>query len=159
VRNRTVDLNEILEVLLRHQVDYVMIGGLAVVLHGGDTTTQDIDLAFDTDDQNFERLADALQELAAKPKRWNVTNYRLSLADLAAGWLHMESSAGSIDLIKTTPGASYSELRQSAKTLEVDDSIAVVASIDSLLELKRIAGRDKDLQHIAELELLKKMNN
>jgi hypothetical protein len=41
-----------------------------VVLQGGDTTTQDMDITFDRSLANIERLASALEELAAKPKRW-----------------------------------------------------------------------------------------
>ena len=66
--NPEIELERIAEVLQRHSVDYVVVGGLAVVLHGGETTTHDIDLAFDSSSTNIERLADALEELGAKPK-------------------------------------------------------------------------------------------
>lgn len=142
--------------MAKHKVDYVVIGGLAVVLHGGDTVTQDLDLAFDTEDANFGRLADALQELGAKPKRWNVKNFRLKLTDLSGNWLHLESASGDIDLISTTPGVPYEELRNGRQTFEIDGVPLMVASVEDLLKIKTLAGRPKDLVHVAELKVILK---
>ena len=149
-----IDLERVAEVLRKHGVDYVMVGGLAVVLHGGETTTQDIDLAFESSFVNFERLADALQELEAKPKRWNPGEFRLQRSDLASQWLHLESSAGDIDLLERTPGVPYEELRLNAEQFSVGSSKIEVASLRDLITMKTVAGRSKDAQHLAELEAI-----
>lgn len=55
----------ILETLDRHQVDYLVIGGVAANLHGSNQPTRDLDLTYETSMANRERLAAALRELGA----------------------------------------------------------------------------------------------
>ncbi|MDR3692887.1 MAG: nucleotidyltransferase [Fimbriimonas sp.] len=94
--NDQVDLLRIAHVLNRHGVDCVIVGGMAVVLHGGNATTMDVDVAFDRSPENLVRLADALRDLCAKPKGWIASSFRLEDTDLATKWLHLESEAGDI---------------------------------------------------------------
>jgi len=159
VYNASLNLAHIAEVLKRHDVDYVVIGGLAVVLQGGETTTHDVDLAFDRSRQNLDRLADALTELSAKPKRWKAGSFRLKTADLAANWLHLESDSGDIDLIADTPGVSYQSIKEGCEKFELDHVTILVASVAELIEMKRRAGRPKDKLHLAELEDLLRLQN
>ena len=147
-----IDLARIGEVLNKHQVDYVIVGGMAVVLQGGEATTVDVDLAFDRSGQNIERLADALEELSAKPKRWVTEQFRLQSADLGSKWLHLESDCGDIDLIAEVPGISYETIKQNCDQFEVEATRLRVASVKELIEMKRHTGRGKDAIHIAELE-------
>src|SRR5262245_55271583 len=59
----------ILEVLKRHRVDFVLIGGLAGVIHGSSYPTYDVDVAYGRSGENLERLASALRELEATLRR------------------------------------------------------------------------------------------
>ena len=56
-----LDVDQIVEVLNRHQVDYVLIGGMAAVLHGSSVHTADVDALIRHDRQNLERLGAALR--------------------------------------------------------------------------------------------------
>lgn len=157
--NSDLDIERIAEVLGKHAVDYVLVGGLAVVLHGGETTTHDVDLAFDSSRANIERLADALEELGARPKRWRAERFRLQMSDLASQWLHLDSNAGDIDLSHKTPGVSYEELRSHMEQLSVGRASIFVASPRDLITLKTEAGRSRDLRHIEELKAIIELNN
>ncbi len=60
------DPHRICEVLNDEDVDFVLIGGLAAVLHGSPLPTIDVDLVPERSDENLERLATALNRLGAK---------------------------------------------------------------------------------------------
>jgi hypothetical protein len=153
VLDKELHLNLLGASLTKYKVDYVLIGGLAVVIQGGDAMTHDMDIAFDRSDENIERLAQALEDLSAKPKRWRgQVNYRLQSVDLRSGWLHMESDAGDIDLVAKTPGVTYEELKSDAESFSIDGTLVLVASPLRLLAMKQTANRDKDQRHITEIE-------
>jgi len=152
-----LDLVRLASALNAHEVRYILVGGLAVYLHGGESPTLDMDLAFSTSAANLERLADALEELGARPKRWKTQNYRLREADLATSWLHLESDAGDIDLISKPPGASYETLEAEHVEFKVGDVLLRVASPESLIAMKRAAGRPRDQRHVEELEAILKL--
>ena len=154
-----LDLVRIGAVLNKHQVDYVIVGGIAVILQGGDTTTLDLDLALDRSYDNVERLANALIELSAKPKRWLTQNYRLRLADLGSKWLHLESDSGDIDLRAEVPGHSFELIKQNSERCEIDSTSLPVVSIAELIEMKSNTGRAKDSIHITELEELMRLQD
>ncbi len=152
-----IDLTRIGAVLSSYGVDYVIVGGMAVVLQGGETTTLDVDLAFDRSVENVERLASGLEELSAKPKRWVAKGFRLQPADLGSKWLHLESDSGDIDLIAEVPGLTYEAIKQGCDRFEIDGTLIQVASVKALIEIKSRTGRPKDATHLAELQGLLKL--
>ncbi len=149
-----IDLVRVVQVLNKHQVDYVVIGGMALILQGGDAVTSDIDLAFEHSIPNLRRLADALEELKARPKRWTVSTFRLQPSDLASKWLHLESDSGDIDLVAETPAVSYAELKHGSEGFQIEAAHLEVASLKELIAMKRATGRAKDAIHLGLLEQL-----
>lgn len=133
-------------------VDAVLVGGMAVYLHGGNNITMDMDIAFLRTKENYEKLADALELLEARPVRWRAPKWRLDQIDLVSGWLHLTSTAGQIDLLAKHPGIEYGELRETALDKEIGDTHLTLASIDALIKMKSAAGRERDAAH---LELLR----
>ena|SRR5438045_550889 len=152
-----IDLKRVVETLNRHGVRYVVIGGLAVYLHGGETPTLDVDLAFAQSDENIERLSNALADLGARPKRGQGTSFRLAKTDLVS-WLHLESEAGDIDLIAKPPGATFEAIDEEHIEFDLDGVLLRVASPESLIQMKRKAGRPRDMRHVEELEAIRKLN-
>lgn len=148
-----LDLALVARVFQQHHVDAVLVGGMAVILHGGDNTTQDLDFAICMEDANIERLADALQALNARPKRWRTPNYRLNRADFYVGWIHLISDAGEIDLLAKTPGLTYEELKSKTQQLTLEPEAEVLlATAEALRIMKRTAGRPKDFAHLDTLD-------
>jgi len=135
----------------------LLSGAWQLSCKGGEAVTVDVDLAFDRSIQNIERLADALEELGAKPKRWLTKSYRLRLSDLGTKWLHLESDAGDIYLIADVPGLPYRSIKEKSKAIDLDATILPIASVKDLIEMKRNTGRGKDAIHVAELENLLKI--
>lgn len=150
------DPRVIFATLDRHGVDYVTIGGVALIAHGHTRNTRDVDLVAADDSANLERLAAALSELRAE--LWGVDARLLDIdvydpATLASrANFTLQSSAGGLDLYFNVPGgAPYDQLRARSIAVDVDGVRVRVAGEDDLIRMKRAAGRDRDLADIAAL--------
>lgn len=141
-------------------VDFVVIGGIAVVAHGHIRTTRDLDITYATDRANLDALGRALVDLDARLR--GVTEVVPFVPDgrtlRAAEILTLETTEGALDLLATPPGApAYSELKQRAEVIDVDGRSVAIASLDDLLAMKRKAGRPRDLEDIEALEELRRL--
>ena len=147
----------VLDALVRHGVDFVLIGGLAGVIHGSAYPTYDVDVVYGRSAKNLERLADALRELEATlrgaPKDLPLL---LDARTLAAGQnFTFETKYGKLDVLGDPAGAPrYETLRADASQEEVDGLVVAVASIDHLIAMKEAAGRTKDRLMATEYRVL-----
>ena len=133
--------------LERHDVDFVIIGGIAAGLWGSPTITQDLDICYSREPSNLERLAAALKELKARlrgVREW--VTLKLDARTLAAGDHFMfATDAGDFDCLGTPTGTSgYEGLKKGAEQMDVDGLKVWVVSLDELIAMKRAAGRAKD---------------
>ena len=152
-----LDPARLLGLLTARGVDYVLIGGLAAVLHGSAMLTQDVDICFARDEGNLRALAKALGELGAKlrgvgePVPFVPDERTLGKSEL----LTLDTSAGPLDLVSLPPGAPrYEVLRGRALRLDLGAFAVSVASVEDLIAMKRAAGRPKDLLALEELEAI-----
>ncbi len=155
-RARGRDPRRIFEALARNRVDYVVIGGVAVIAHGHTRNTRDVDLMAAADRTNLERLAAALRELGARLSGVDAHLFGVDVQDaatLASGAnFTMETDAGGLDLFNEVPGAApYEDLRERALVVDLDGLTIRVAGRDDLIRMKRAAGRPQDLDDIAAL--------
>jgi predicted nucleotidyltransferase len=151
-------LEEILRVLASSGADFVVIGGLALVLHGGDYLTYDVDVAHLRTRSNARSLATALAPFHPRPVDWPeglpfVWDEETVLRNTV---LTLETKIGRIDLLAEPPGApAFTELKAHAQILDLEGFQVHVASIDDLIAMKRAVGRPKDLAAVVELQTLK----
>lgn len=149
------DPRKVLETLVRHGVDFTVIGGIAVIAHGHPRNTRDIDFVAATDVPNLERLAAALRELRAE--LWGVDAHLRGIeldADTLANGANftLVTDAGGLDFFNDVPGgAPYEELRSRALVVEMSGLRFPVAGRDDLIRMKQAAGRPQDLDDIAAL--------
>ena len=95
----TPSFREILEVLNQHQIEFIVVGGVAAVIHGAPTTTFDLDTLVRLNEANAERLARALSKLEAR-FRERRTTIRPTVEDiLAGGHLLLMTRAGPLDVL------------------------------------------------------------
>lgn len=145
----------VLEVLVRHGVDFTVIGGVAVIAHGHPRNTRDIDFVAAIDRPNLERLAAALRELNAE--LWGVDAHLLGIeldAETLANGANftLSTDAGGLDFFNEVPGGvPYEELRARALVVEAFGMSIRVAGRDDLIRMKQAAGRPQDLDDIAAL--------
>ena len=140
---------EIIATLAEHRVAYVLIGGLAAVLHGSPTVTSDADICPDRSVPNLERLADALRSMHARV-RTHAEPDGLEFACDAASLSRMQmvnltTDFGDFDLSFEPAGYSgYEQLIEHAVEVPVAGTVATVASLADVIRSKEIADRDKD---------------
>lgn len=148
-----LDAESILETLAEHEVDFVVIGGVAAQTHGHMRMTADIDLIPAPDRANLHRLAAALRRLAAEILNpgFEEEEITASLLPRATIW-QFATPAGGIDVLHEVPGGRpYDQLRRDALQIRLDDSSVSVASLDDLVAMKLARGRPADLEDVAAL--------
>lgn len=146
-REIPLDAAEILVVLDRHEVDYVLIGGMAVQAHGHVRTTQDADLLPGPEPANLVRLAAALNELGARPAGVSEppAGWVLEPNSFTAGVVALDTHAGGVDVHPQPEGSDrYEDVRARALVLNVAGARVPVAGLDDLIAMKRAAGRPID---------------
>jgi hypothetical protein len=154
------DYRAIFAALVRHDVDFVVIGAVALVLHGSARVTRDLDLCYSRTRVNLERLAKALSPLEPTLRGAPRTlPFTLDLPTLQAGLnFTLESTAGDLDLMGEVTGiGSYAAVRRLAVAMTVYDREVLVLSLDGLERAKRAAGRLKDLADLAEIREIRRL--
>ena len=144
-----LDLPRLLATLDRHNVAYVLIGGLAAVYHGSPFPTEDADITPDTDDANLDRLASALRELNARSRTEAVPEgvpFACDAAGLAASetW-NLVTDVGDLDISCRPSGTrGYPDLRRDAVSADIYDVTVQIASLADVIRSKQAANRPKD---------------
>jgi hypothetical protein len=149
-----------LENLLRHLVDggvdFVVVGGVAVVVQSTPRFTEDLDISYALDHDNLDRLGDVLMNLGARlravdedlpfiPDGRTLRHTRL---------LTLTTSEGDLDLLAEPDGSpGYAALRRRANRIDIEGVTVMLASIEDLIAMKQAAGRPKDLVDIESLEI------
>jgi hypothetical protein len=142
--------DKLLEVLERHGVQFVVIGGLAAELRGSPYATRDVDVTPSRERANLGRLADALQELNAKlrisgvegPVEFPLDQHSF---DWGTTWTFV-TTHGFLDIALLPDGTrGYDDLRRGASRERITDTLEVsVASLADVIRSKEAAGREKD---------------
>jgi hypothetical protein len=148
----------LLRVLIEGQVEFVVIGGLAAQAYGSPLITEGLDICFDLERDNLERLATVLRDLAAI--RRGLPDHVTAPLDrpaLRAGDVFtLRTRLGDLDLLaRPDPGMDYQRLRSHAIEFEFQGLRVWMADIDDLIAMKRAAGRPKDLLAIEHLAALR----
>jgi hypothetical protein len=147
-----------LQALHHHRVRFVVIGAFAGRLLGSPTVTRDLDICYARDRANLEALAAALQDLHARLRGVDDDlPFRLDARSLAAGdGFTFITDAGDLDVMAIPAGTlGYDELARTAEQSNLGGLRVRVASIDSLIRMKRAAGRPKDLIEVEVLAALR----
>jgi hypothetical protein len=140
---------DILAALGRHRVRFVLVGGLAAVLHGAAHVTTDVDVVPEEARDNLERLSAALKELDA---RIRVTGEPDGVPfDHSAGSLarvrvwKLQTANGELDIVFEPSGTrGYEDLRRGAVSMRVRGLDVSVASLADVIRSKEAAGRERD---------------
>ena len=151
------DFAGLLTALTHGGVEFIVVGGFAATAHGSAHVTVDLDVVYRRTADNMARLAAALAPLhpylrgapRGLPFRFDVDTIRRGLN------FTLTTGAGDLDLLgEATGGGSYEALLSRSEVRELFDLECRFVDLDTLIHLKRAAGRPKDLERIAELEAL-----
>lgn len=157
---------ELLRTLCEKGVEFVIIGGFAVILHGHVRATKDVDIVPDTSADNVERLWNALVELEARPAE--IEGLQPNEMPVAFGkeglqhggnWI-LYTTQGRLDLMPYVADAEgeipFGELRQSAVRVDLEEigHPIWVASVEQLIAMKEHANRDVDRIDVTALRMI-----
>lgn len=153
-----MDFERLLSTLVSARVEFVIVGGVAATLHGSARLTADLDIVYERSSRNIARLVTALAPLApylrgAPPG----LPFRLDEATIVAGLnFTLTTIYGPLDLLGEIAGAlRYPQLSERSLTVDLFGKRCRVIDLDTLIQNKRAAGRPKDLEVIAELEVIR----
>ncbi len=148
------------EVLAAHEVDYIVIGGMAAVLQGSPTVTVDADIVPSPDPRNLERLAAALTDLEARvrtpddPDGVEFTPHPALLGSVSI--LNLTTRCGDLDLTSSAAAiGNYDDIAPSSERFDLETVVVRVARLEDIIESKRAADRPKDRAVLPVLEALR----
>ena len=154
------DFEEVLAVLKKKGVQFVIIGGLAAIYHGHARVTYDIDVCYSRTPRNIEALASALVLLNAKlRKKSDEPNlpFKPDIATLKAGLnFTLTTKHGDLDIMGEVSGIGvYDDCLVGSATGRVAHIEVRILSLDHLISSKKAAGRPKDLDDLRALEAIR----
>ena len=156
---------DIFKALKKAQIDYVVVGGLATVLHGVVRMTADLDLVVALNQENITNFSKVMKNLGYKPKA-PVSVEQLGDPKKRQEWIHEKNMQvfsfyhvtehyKLIDVFITEP-ISFNELNKAKKVIRVEDFEIPICSLEHLIEVKKKAGRPQDMADIKALKKLRK---
>ena len=156
------DAPRILQELQGQQVEFVLIGGLAMIAHGSAYVTNDLDICYARSATNVDAVARALTPL--HPYLRGVPPglpFVLDAPTIQAGLnFTLVTDAGDLDLFGHVPGVGdHAQALAQSEACTIFGMTVQILTLDGLIAAKTAAGRPKDKLHLLELDELKKLRD
>ncbi len=141
--------------LVKAEIDFVVVGGLALGAWGVVRGTRDLDVVVDQEPANLATLASLAESLNGRVQaRDAFLSSAAAIEELlrAGERVQIETAIGPLDVVQGLPGVpEFSELRERAVEVDLFGSTVPVCSEEDLRAMKKAAGRARD---VADLEAL-----
>lgn len=143
--------------LIKSNVEFVVVGGVAAAAHGSTIITNDLDVCYSPTDENVKRLAHQLSRWRPYPRGiekglpfiMDAKTFRITPI------LTLSTSQGPLDLLDRIEGVGdYAAVLKQSESVEAFDSHFRVLTLRALIAAKRAAGRPKDYAQLPELQAL-----
>ena len=149
---------QVLTALCQADVAFVIIGGMAAVAQGSSYVTADLDICYQRQPRNYQRLSQALQPFNPQLRDAPADlPFVLDVPTLQAGLnFTLTTEGGELDLIGEVAGlGDYDAVTTHAEEVELYGYSVWILTLDGLIRSKQAAGRPKDLRLLPELQALK----
>jgi hypothetical protein len=159
-KNEMESLSQLLQRLADSQLDFVIVGGFAGVLHGSALVTRDLDICAVLTPENIERLRGTLKDL---DPRHRMTPQRLSFLKVPAigesvDNLYLQTDWGIVDILSSILGlGDFESIKANSEIIEVAGKECRLISLPDLVRAKESMGRDKDILAAKELRAIAAM--
>ncbi len=155
------NLKALLELLLQNEIDFVLAGGLACVVHGSPIVTYDIDICISIDEEQVAKLRSALKDIS--PRHRMNPNFKPSFSEFPANLdgvknIYLETDLGVLDIMSALePVGDFKRVKENAVTVTLFGYPCKVVSLRDLIHIKETMTRPKDKETLLHLkELLRK---
>ena len=153
-----IDFERLLRRLVDCEVNFIVVGGVAAAIHGSARLTQDLDVVYERTAPNISRLVAAVADLSpylrgAPPG----LPFLFDAITITRGLnFTLQTDAGALDLLgEIAGGGGFENLRDHSIQVSLFGVAIHCLDLDTLIHVKRAAGRPKDFETIAELEALR----
>ncbi|WP_395044710.1 hypothetical protein [Flavobacterium sp.] len=145
-----IDFLDFLELLDKHNVDYLLVGGYAVILHGFGRSTGDLDLWINKNSENYNKLQQVYNDFGAPI--FSIEDFESEKFDV---W-SIGVEPRKIEILTKVSGLNFGESLTNCKWLELEKFKVPYIDFDDLIKNKKSTGRLKDLLDIEQLSKNKK---
>jgi hypothetical protein len=142
------DFRDFILALNDNNVEYILVGGFAVILHGHSRVTGDMDIWVNRTEENYKKLMKAFYQFKMPAFDMTKENF-LNHEDWDVFKFGRKPAA--IDVMVKVKGLDFDECFKLSKMFEVEDLTIRTLHLNNLLEAKKEAGRLKDLDDIQQL--------
>lgn len=144
-----IDFLEFLQLLDKHEVDYLLVGGYAVILHGYGRSTGDMDLWINKTTQNYNKLKLVYQDFGAPV--FSIEDFESEKIDVWSIGIEPRK----IEILTKVSGLSFNEAFKNRLFLNLENFKVPYIDFEDLIKNKLTSGRFKDLADIEQLKKLK----
>lgn len=141
----------IFKYLNKENIKYVLVGGTAAILYGSPRVTKDIDIIIEPSHKNVKALLKALKN--AKFETASLT----SVEKILANEVTIFKDYVILDVFTKIKGSDFGKIWQTRKIKRINGENISVIGLDELIEIKKAAGREIDLQDVRILRIIKKL--
>lgn len=157
------NLKTLLEILLKEEIDFVLVGGFAAVVHGSTLVTQDLDICAAITEEQMAKLRHALKDFHPKhrmnPKaKRSFLEYPKDFSGINN--IYLETDLGVLDVMSELPPVgTFERIKNKSQLIAIYGYKCKVISLDDLIQIKESMKRPKDQQAAIELRAIAlKMN-
>jgi predicted nucleotidyltransferase len=152
------DFKALVRALADAGVEFILVGGVAAIAHGSARLTRDVDVVYRRSPNNLGRLVLSLAPYhpylrgapPGLPFRWDQATLQRGLN------FTLTTDLGSLDLLgEITGGGRYEDLLPGTLRIQIYGVECHCLNLEQLIHVKRAAGRPRDLEAIAELEVIR----
>ncbi len=150
-----VDLKALLIILLQHEIDFVLVGGFAGMVHGSPVVTHDLDICLKIDEEQIRKLRLALKDLS--PCHRMNPGFKPSFADYPETLeglknIYLETNLGILDAMsELRPIGGFERVKSKAISISIYGLQCLVISLEDLIAIKETMTRPKDKETVLYL--------
>lgn len=144
------DYDRVIAALIKHDVDFMIIGGIAVIYHGHVRDTKDMDLFVRPTSENARRTVAALEEAGLGCSELTPEVFT------ADNGISIGEAPVMLDVLSKLPGVTFDEAWARRETSVYGEQKVNYIGLDDLIKNKRAVGRTADLADVEKLEIARK---
>lgn len=156
------NFKDLLKLIHDHNIECILIGGFAAVIHGSSSSTYDIDIVYNPSKENIQKIVKALNPYNVRLRGKNLPSDLPFIFDEDAFKnthnFTLETDLGYIDLLLDIPGfKSYTELENHSQIYTISEMEFKVLKLEALIKNKEATNRKKDQNLLDQLKELKRL--